>query len=137
MHKMFPKLNYQDCVDQVERVCHEKRLKVTLDTWKNDWWHAKLDEKMDPYLEQEHEDGVETSAYVDRSGVFVPATEPEDDIDLMQLDGGYESMQEEPVKIHELDAGQETPMDTAHDEFVVHRRAIIARRILESSSEEE
>ncbi|KAG8713487.1 hypothetical protein FRC11_011976 [Ceratobasidium sp. 423] len=72
-HKMFPKMQFQDTVERVEKLCRTKRMHVALSTWR-DIDKAPGPGEEDPEIDVEEE--VQEAAQVEREARHPPTSSP-------------------------------------------------------------
>ncbi|KAG8969658.1 hypothetical protein FRC03_001530 [Tulasnella sp. 419] len=77
-HRMYPKMQFRDTAERVQKLTHTKRMTVSLGVWKEEYHHGPKKEDDDDAVDFEHADEEEEvgdeshSRQLDENGNFVP-----------------------------------------------------------------
>lgn len=78
-HRMYPKGQFSDTVERVEKLCHSRRMVTAMSVWKDEYIHGprslRLDEPSSPPAENAEEEDEEAGTYtreVDAEGRSMP-----------------------------------------------------------------
>lgn len=153
-HGMFPKANFRDAAIRVEKVCHERRLRVALSTWQeeNRQKEAELlqrdEPNQDPFVELEREEQEEPEP-IQEGPLFSEAVShpnprrivDDDDTDMLalfnKLNPNSKMKRKDAEKYSDANADADADQDMHHDSIPSPPRPRPVKTILDDSDDEQ